>query len=519
MAALPDLSNPAQVIADMVGGAPPVTTDPAFQPYRDPLPSGERLRADAGLVFRDIPIVTIATGWTPGLIRSAFADLVAGIFDPVSQLIDSMTGDSRVQAGLASRVGGLLGRPVDFQLPRKYADSAEAKECREAFADAWPTMAAESMLSELQTWAVLLGHGHAQILWDTAGEYAIPHPRIWHPRYTYYDWTFRKLIAVTQDGQVPIEGGDGHWILHAPHGEYRGWMRGGVRAIAPWWLSRNYALRDASRWSEKNGLPLIKAKHPASADRLMVETFRSSLAGLGGETCIDLPQNIPEGAGASGSFDVEYLEAGGVGFEGFFKLVDACDREITLTLLAQTLTSSVGPEGRGSYAAARVHADVRQALVEADARALTATIYRQLARPFAAMNFGNADLAPRVIWNVKPYEDDRTAVETFAAFAQAIVSLKNAGLEYQDAGDIARLAKSFGIDMGRVRIAQAVVDAAANGAPPAGPRARFARMAAENARLRIALGQTSREALEAENEALAALVEDAERTRRRLSRA
>lgn len=463
MATLPDLSDPNQVIADAVGGFKPDTKDPAFQPYRDPLPaSGERMRAQAGTVFRDVPIVTINTGWTPESIRGAFIDLVTGIFDPVSQLIDSMVGgDSRVDSGLTSRVGGLLGRPVDFLVPKKYADSSAAQECREAFVDAWPTMAAESMMSELQRWAIMLGHGHAQILWDTTGEYAIPHPRVWHPRYTYYNWQFRRIIAVTQDGQIPIEGGNGHWILHAPHGEYRGWMRGAVRAIAPWWLSRNYALRDASRWSEANGLPLVKLLHPASADRAMVEMFRASMANRGGETCVDLPQNVPEGSGANGNFDIEYLEASGKGFDGFFQLIAACDQEITLTLLAQTLTSSVGPEGRGSYAAARVHADVRQALVEADARALERTIYLQLARPFALINFGNADLAPMVKWDVSPYEDAATQADTLLKYTQALVNMKNAGLVI-DPPDVMRLARLFGLDVGKVRIAQQAVEPTKN---------------------------------------------------------
>lgn len=444
----------------MIPAAPaplePNRNDPAFQPPTDPLARLD-MRDQARIIYRDIPIVTVNTGWTPPAIRGAFLDLVAGIFDPVAQLIDTMIGDSRVWAGLCSRVGGLLGRPVDFAIPRKYQDSAAAKECREAFVDAWPTMAAESMLSELQTWAIMLGHGHATILWDTTGEYAIPHPRVWHPRYTYFGWDSRRIMAVTQDGQTPIIGGDGVWILHAPHGEYRGWMRGSVRATAPWWLGRNYALRDAMRWSEVNGLPMIKAKHPASADRDMVAGFRDSLANLGGQTCVDLPQNIPEGSGTNGNFDVDYLEPKGLGFEGFFKVIEACDREITLTLLAQTLTSSVGPEGRGSYAAARVHADVRQALVEADARALERTIYTQLARPFAAMNFGNPDLAPTVKWDVSPYEDAATQAATLLTFTQSMASLRNAGLVL-DPDDVARLGRRFGLDFGKLRIAPGLTE-------------------------------------------------------------
>jgi phage gp29-like protein len=537
--------TPAQQIADRFGAQPAPRDDPAWQPPRDPL----TMAIDAGVVRREIPIVTISTFWTPPRVRNAFADLVAGQFDSTAQLIDSMIGDSRICAGLDSRVGGLLGRPIEYSIPKRYKDSALAKECHEAFTEAWPTLAAESMLSGLQAWAILLGHGHAQIMWDTGGRYDIPVPRVWHPRYTYYDWTVRRIVAITQDGPVPIEAGDGHWILHAPHGEYRGWMRGAVRAIAPWWLSRNYALRDASRWSEVHGLPMVKLKHPATADRDMVNRFRQSMSNRGGETCVDLPQGVPEAgsaAGANANYDVEYLEATGQSFDGFFKLIDACDREITLALLAQTLTSSVGPEGRGSYAAARVHADVRQALLQADARALARTVYLQLARPFAFQNFGLADLAPVISWNIEPYEDALTKVNTFAILTQGLNVLRQAGIQVEDVG---RLARMFGLDLGKISnitkgaeiyqydleygIATVNEARARKGLPPIdggdvpprpatpdedpGARARFAAAAAEHARLRIALGATPEE-FEAETEALAAVLALREAPRRQARR-
>jgi hypothetical protein len=427
-------------LTDVIGKAVAPTNDPAWQAPTDPL-KGVDIQAKAGAVTREIPLVCVGTSWDVGATRGALGDLVIGLFDRPSQLIDSIVGDSRVQAAMASRTGGILGRPVDFITPRKLRDSDLARECRDAFVDAWPTMAAESILGELQTWAVMGGFGPAQILWDTGGDYAIPHMRPWHPRYTYYHWIYRCYVAVTMDGQTPIIPGDGHWINHCPHGEYRGWMRGAVRAIAPWWLARNYALRDWARYSERHGLPMIKAKTPALGDPVIINSWRQALSSLGQETVLHLPQSVAPGM----SYDIELLEAADTAHEGFGGLIGRCDMEITLALLAQNLTTEIK---EGSMAAARVHADVRQSLLEADARALAQTIYQQLARPFAAMNFGDPDLAPMVVWNVKPYEDDLTAVQTFAAFASALKSLRDAGFEV---GDASRLAKDFGLDLGALK--------------------------------------------------------------------
>lgn len=455
MTSAPAATSPAGLLYDAIGRPIPPRDDPAWQPPRDPL-QGTDVRARADVVTREIPLVSVATGWDVPSVRSAYDQLVIGLFDRPAQLIDSLAGDSRVQAGMASRTGGLLGRPVDFLLPRSMRDSSAARECRDAFIDAWPVMAAEPILSEIQHWAVMIGFGVAQILWDTSGLYAIPHPRPWHPRFTYYHWIFRVLVAITMDGQEPVTPGDGHWLLHAPHGAYRGWMRGAMRAIAPWWLARNYALRDWARYSERHGLPIVRAKTPAVGDPLQQAQFRASLARLGQETVLHLPQNVDPRF----SYDVDLLEAKDSAHEGFRMLIQACDMEITLSLLAQNLTTEVK---EGSYAAARVHADVRQSLLEADARALALTIYTQLARPFAAMNFGNPDLAPRVIWNVQPYEDNLTAVQTFSAFAQAVLSLRNAGWALED---VERLAKDFGVDLGAVKeVPSAVGKVGSAGAP------------------------------------------------------
>lgn len=421
---LPNGAPPAPTLYDAIGRPIAPSNDPAWQPPKDPL-RAVSLTEQARAISREIPITTIATGWDVPGARLALEDLVIGLFDAPAQLSDAvMRSDSRVQSALNQRLG-LLGRPVSFELPEEYQDSDLAKECLRAFRRAWRTIAAEPVMSELQRWAIMLGFGPAQILWDTSGEYAIPHPLPWHPRYTYYHWQYRALVAITMDGQTPIIAGDGHWINHAPHGQYRGWMRGAVSAITPWWLSRAYALRDWSRYSERHGLPMLKAKMPAVGDPNQQASFRAQLHRLGQETVFHLPQFTEPAV----SYDVDLLEAKDTAHEGFRMLIAQCNEEITLALNAQTLTTSMPAEGGSSYAAARVHADVRQALLEADARALAETMYEQIARPFAAINFGNPDLAPRVLWDVTPFEDAETKGKAFQLFVSGYYQLRQAGFE------------------------------------------------------------------------------------------
>jgi hypothetical protein len=450
----------ANVLVDAYGmPITPTTNDPAWQPPTDPL---KNPKATARVIHREVPVVSTTTSWTVSDVRAALQALVIGLFDGPAQLVDAIQGDSRVQAAMSSRTGGLLGRPVEFTVPRKYADSALAKESRDAFEDAWPSIGGERVFSEVERWGIGLGFSPGQLLWTTDGEYTTPVLSPWHPRYTYWHWLIRRFIAITMDGQTAITPGDGHWFLHAPFGEYRGWMCAAVRAIAPWWLARNYALRDWARYSERHGMPIIKAITPAEADPPDVDRFRNELAQLGQESVVQLPQGVD--GDRKTSFDITYLEASTVNSETFAQLISKCDAEITLALMSQNLTTEVK---EGSFAAARVHADVRQSLLEADARALGRTIQLQIARPFAALNFGNPDLAPVVTWNVKPYEDDLTAAQTFVAFATAIKSLKESGFSVDK---IDALARRFGIDMGPATFvsvpAPAAPGAAGRGAPP-----------------------------------------------------
>jgi hypothetical protein len=436
---------PVPTIPELIGATPPNTRDPAWQPPTQPTVA--QTQANARVIHREVPLNVLIGPWDVPAARAAKQQLVVGLFDSPAQMTDAIIlSDSRVQAGLSSRLS-ILGRPCSFRVPRKFRDSAAARECRDAFAEAWPTMATEPAMSELQRWAIMLGFGIAQNIWDFSGEYAIPHPLPWHPRYTYYHWLYRVYVAITMDGQEAIDPGNGSWILHAPHGAYRGWMRGALGAITPWWIGRAYALRDWMRHSEVFGMPMLKAITPAVGDPIQQNIFAAQLRTLGQSAVFHLPQNPPPAL----SYDVELLEAAHPGENIFRMLIAQCNEEITLAINGQTLTTSMPAEGGSSYAAARVHAGVLQGILEADARALALTVYQQLARPFAALNFGNPDLAPWVVWDVTPFEDAATKAQAFAQIAQALNLFKMSGYEL-DADAVRRMIRKTipGFDIGPI---------------------------------------------------------------------
>jgi phage gp29-like protein len=210
-----------------------------------------------------------------------------------------------------------------------------------------------------------------------------------------------------------------------------------VRGVAPWWLSRNYALRDASRYSEKHGFPVTKAWSPFGADAKAIADFRSSLVRLGQESTIQLPRSTDP---TVGSYDLEYLEPQDQSWEVFFKLIEQCNMEITLALQAQNLTSEVK---EGSLAAAREHGDVKQSLLASKARGFCRTIQTQMAQPFAAINYGRAEIAPRMTWDIDPIEDRVQRAEALKVLATVLYTLRQAGKKVTN---VEALARSLGLN-------------------------------------------------------------------------
>lgn len=430
--------GPASGLVNQFGAPMAPTDDPAWQPPRDPLAGVDRYLA-ASVVSREIPLSTIQTSWTVPDVRKALADLSSGVFDQPSQLCEAIVGEARVSATLNSRIGGLFGRPVRHtasQLPG-VKDSDAAKQALEAWQAIWPQVGTEAVLSELQRWGVMIGFGVAQILWDTSEDVWVPHLRVWHPRYTYYHWLYRTLVAVSLDGQHAVTGGDGHWLHHAPHGEYRGWVQGAVRATAEPWLILKLAYRDFARASERHGMPIILGKRPAAGDPVQAANFRNALANIGQESVVDLPQGVDDAF----SYGLDLLESKATWDKGFEILISLCEKALTLSIAHQNLTSEVQ---EGSLAAARVHADTKQAALESDERGISSTLYQQLARPWAQFCFGDPDLAPVTHWDISPPEDHATNAKTFVDFGTALLAMRSAGLR---AKDPVALGRRFGLSL------------------------------------------------------------------------
>lgn len=377
--------------------------------------------------------------WTVARVRQALTAHINGVFVESAMLVDAMLGDDRIGADVRTRVLAVTGLPFRLE-PSTLGDQRRAKAVAKEAERAWPRMAPLALRHDLARWGVLLGFATATAEWSTTARRWTPSAELFHPQHVDLDTIGGGLRASTTAGLVPVTPGDGSWLVHAPDGS-RPWMTAAVRGLALPWLARQYARRDWSRHSEKHGLPIVGAVVPFEADAPEKDAFFDDLRRLGSEGLVMLPRDR-EGRG----FDVKYLEPGNVAAaDGFKGLLAHADQAIAVALLGQANNATEG----GSYAKAQALDAIRQDLLEADAAGLAETLYAQILRPWAWFNFGDADLAPRPVWDATPPTDTSALAATHKTAGEALTAWTQAASAAGLTVDVEAMAARYGVPLKR----------------------------------------------------------------------
>lgn len=176
-------------------------------------------------------------------------------------------------------------------------------------------------------------------------------------------------VAIRTDSEpmgIPTELFPGKFIVYVPN------CRGGfpfrttlTHASVNAYLMIHFSRADWLAFSELYGTPIRKVTY----DDAVVDADRTTLANFANEGGSDLAIVMPKGA------ELEFVQATGTG-ETYSKQCDYADSKLAILWLGQTLTTDVG--GTGSYAAAKVHDNVRGDLLASDLQAEASCIRRQL---------------------------------------------------------------------------------------------------------------------------------------------
>ncbi len=388
----------------------------------------------------ELPTTTLPY-WSVNEVRAALNQHEIGLLQRSSLLFEAMDRDDRIKAVMDTRVNGLLGLPVTIT-PPVHADMEKARYVAAIVRERWRDWFPEGDLAKLLRWSIGVGVGVGENRWQMEEGLRVPILKVWHPQFLWWRWDLNDWdggwslttmgkqagedrIDTSPGGSIQGSGtqvqpvaGDGTWVVLQPGGRRQPWNAGLVRAFGRPYLVRGFAYRDWARWSETLGAGIKKAKVPASAKAGDKQTFFNSLGRMGANGIIMLPTSME--AGKETAFDLTLLESqsGDSGGAGFNLLIKQADTSIAILALGQNLTTEVRG---GSFAAARVHENVKHDIASTDAMNLCGAIRRGSLMPFARDNFGDPTLAPVMSIEVGPPDDRKAKAQTYFTLAQALM--------------------------------------------------------------------------------------------------
>lgn len=373
-----------------------------------------------------------ASEWDAEDVLAALRAHVQGQFRLSAMLADHLGQSDAVSGVLDTLRRTVVGLPFDLVAPADSPDPGRSAALAVELRRAWPRMLSRGAAAEVVKWVALMGFCVAERVYrldPATGRWSI-RLKPWHPAFVHWNWAAGCFVVTTDVGQELVTPNSLKWVLFTDLEESRPWMAGAVRPIGiltliAWWLDR-----DGARWSERHGLPPLGAKMPmGDSNSPNGQRFLEELEDLGSEPIVRLPQ----GDSAVGSFDIEWKELkNATAWQGFLEPGRDIRSRVATVLVGQPLTSQAGVGGSGSYALGKVHAGVRQDVVESYA-ALLATSRDHLAVPWTRINATGdqrlADaIAPGPRWDAAPPSDAKADAEASRARADAVKAWRDAGV-------------------------------------------------------------------------------------------
>jgi len=232
--------------------------------------------------------------------------------------------------------------------------------------------------------AIGKGFSASEIMWDISGGrvWVQNLKRIHQKRFTMGDDNRLRLRQPNTyfKGEELIPN---KFVVHTYRGRSGLPSRGGLLRTCAWlYLFKNYDIKDWVAFTELYGIPLRLGKYAPGTSSADLEVLENAVKNLGSDGAAIIPD----------STIIEFKEAIKTSSLNVFKdLAEFCDRGIAKAILGQVETVESTP---GRLGAAKEKSDVRQDLVEADAKSLQKCIRWQLIKPLVDFNFGEQKRYP-----------------------------------------------------------------------------------------------------------------------------
>ncbi len=348
-------------------------------------------------------------GLTPAKLARLYEDAEQGDLTAQARLAEDMEEkDAHLFAELSKR--RLAWLTVDWNLvPPTDATPAEKQATAELEALMRDALDMDALIQDMAG-GILPGYACIELSWAQVDGRWLPTP---YARPT--DWftvlpQARDVLRLRTDepgGEALRPWG---WITHL-HPAKSGYItRAGLVRMLGWpFIFRNLTARDLAEFLEIYGLPLRLGRYPAGASSEEKSTLMQAVVSIGHNAAGILPEGM----------SVEFQQAAQGAADPFLAMMHWAEQSISKAILGGTLTSQV--DGKGSYAAAQTHNEVRGDILKADLRLAARSLTRDLVVPLARLNT-NLIRMPSFVFDVSENED-------ITALAEALPKLVDAGVQ------------------------------------------------------------------------------------------
>lgn len=355
------------------------------------------------------PVASLTPARVADILRRAAQGDIAEF---VKAAIDIEEKDLHYRAVLQTRRLAIAG------LPWSVVPADESRRARRAAQLASEALQALDISEIINSALQALGIGYAvlEIIWDTSDGVWLPariisRPALWFAPHRDHPEQIELRDPLSIEGTIPLP--KGKFIVHRPPVISGVPLLGALARSALWaWPFKSFALRDWARFTELYGQPMRIGRYHEAASPEDIQVLKQAVMDVGSDAAAVIPQSMA----------IELIEARGVSASAdlYERLVVYIDRQISKAVLGQTLTTDQGTTG--SLAQARVHEEVRRDIMMADARAISATITRDLIEPLIRFNLGDVPV-PQFKVHVEEPEDTEALAKQLVSLAQLGVSI------------------------------------------------------------------------------------------------
>lgn len=322
-----------------------------------------------------------------------------------AQLVEAMLGDGVIAGVLSTRTQGLIRLPLTFEGGAQILrDRLQGVDGEPGTGDFWKLFPERERV-KLLMWGIMIGIGIAEFVEDEHG--GVPTLRTLEPQWLQYRWAEDQWYYLTlNEGLVPINPGDGRWVMYFPYGQERPWIYGAWRACSFHWLQKQLASLDRGRWSGRLANGILWAESPQAGRQTEREGLLDFLLNMiGGPVTV-----LPEG------WKLNLTESQGKGFEVWSKTIEDADRQNAIALSGQTVTTF----GTTGFSNGNIYDAIKADLIQSNADSFAECLRTQGLMRWAESCFGFvAEDAPYL-------RSDTSAPTDLAAQAASISSLMDA---------------------------------------------------------------------------------------------